>query len=106
MVEMMNKDDMYCITDKFSIYRVHGREGHRQRASFNLSTCMRSNNVIVSFNCFDCTGTNDYVDVIILYHDDDEARKEFLAQISDGFFKNCNIGKIELKAGNDLENIY
>ena len=102
----MNKDDMYCVTDKFSIYRVHGKEGHRQRASFNLSTCMRSNNVIFSFNCFDCTGTNDYVDVVLLYHNEDEARKEFYAQIYDGFFENCNIGKIEYKAGLDLGNVY
>ena len=101
----MKKDDMYCITDKFSIYRVHGRDGHRQRASFNLSKCIRSTNVIISFNCYDCTDTHDYVDVIILYHDKDEARKEFSAQISEGFFKNCNIGKIELKGGNDLGNI-
>ena len=103
---MLNKDDMYCITDKFTIYRVYGRDGHKQRASFNQSTCIRSNDVIISFNCSDCTGTNDYVDVVLLYHNDDEASKEFSAQISDGFFKNCNIGKIELKAGNDLENIY
>ena len=97
---------MYCITDKYSIYRVHGREGHRQRASFNQSSCIRSNDVVFSFNCFDYTDTHDYVDVIILYNDEDEARKEFYAQISDGFFENCNIGKIELKAGNDLGNIY
>ena len=97
---------MNCITDKFTIYSVYGRDGHRQRASFNLSTCIRSNNVIISLNSFDCTGTHDYVDVVLLYHNDDEARKEFYAQISDGFFENCNIGKIELKAGNDLENIY
>ena len=103
---MLNKDDMYCLTDKFSIYRVHGRDGHRQRASFKLSNCIRSNDVVFSFNCYDCTDTHDYVDVIILYHDDDEARKEFYAQISDGFFKNCNIGKIEFKAGRTLENVY
>ena len=102
----MKKEDMYCITDKFTIYRVYGRDGHRQRASFKLSTCMRSNNVIISFNCYDCSGTHEYVDVVLLYHNDDEDRKEFSAQISYGFFENCNIGKIELKAGNDLENIY
>ena len=96
---------MNCITDKFTIYRVYGRDGHRQRASFNLSTCMCSNNVLISFNCCDSTGTHDYVDVVLLYHNDDEARKEFYTQISNGFFKNCNIGKIEFKAGNDLENI-
>ena len=103
---MLNKEDMYCITDKFTIYRVYGRDGHTLCASFNLSTCMRSNNVIISFNCFDCTGTHDYVDVVLLYHNDDEARKEFYAQISNGFFENCNIGKIEFKAGKDLGNVY
>lgn len=92
--------------DKFSIYRVYGREGHRQRAAFNLSTCIRSNDVIFAFNCCDSTGTPYYVDVVILYSNDDEARKEFSAQISDGFFENCNIGKIEFKGGNDLGNIY
>ena len=102
----MKIDDTYLITDKFSIYRVHGREGHRQRASFNLSKCIRSNNVIISYNCCDRTGTPYYVDVILLYNNENEARKEFSAQISDGFFKNCYIGKIELKAGNDLGNIY
>ena len=102
----MNKDDMYCITDKFSIYRVHGIDGNCQCASFKLSTCMRSNNVIISFNCFDCTDTHDYVDVVLLYHNEDEAIKEFSAQISVGFFENCNIGKIELKGGIDLGNVY
>ena len=102
----MKKDDMYCTTDKFSIYRVYGSYGLKQLASFKLSTCMRSNNVIFSFNCCDCTGTYDYVDVVLLYHNNDEARKEFYAQISDGFFRKCNIGKIELKAGIDLGNVY
>ena len=102
----MKKDDMYCTPDKCSIYRVHGRDGHRQRASFKLSTCIRSNDVIFSFNCYDCTDTHDYVDVVIVYQDDDEAGKEFYAQISNGFFKNCKIGKIELIIGKDLGNVY
>lgn len=106
MVEKMKVDGTYLITDKFSIYRVHCRDGHRQRASYNLSNCIRSNNVIISFDCSDCTETHNYVDVILLYNNENEARKEFSAQISEGFFENCNIGKIELKVGNDLGNIY
>ena len=41
---MLNKDDMYCLTDKFSIYRVYGRDGQEIdfKTEYDIDTYMHT----------------------------------------------------------------
>ena len=78
------------------IYKVYGRDGHRQRASFepsfaNLKTWSGCD---VSMINSDITHTNDYCYVIIDAPTIGECEAEFLAQLFDGIFENCHFGKI------------
>lgn len=82
------------------IWKVYGRENHRQRESFNASYLNDFSNakdgirIIEVFNS-DKTGTNDYTIVIITRNTEEECRREFDGQLSDGIFENSHTGKIE-----------
>lgn len=78
-------------------YRVFGKDGHRQRASFgktySFTTC---DDVGIKCFCSDTTGSNDYVDVAITAEDYNMAMNEMEKQLSDGIFENCRYGKVTL----------
>ena len=85
---------LYYVTVK---YRVFGRDGHRQRASFgktySFTTC---EGVRITCFCSDTTGSNYYVDVEITAKDYSTARIQMAKQLSDGIFENCRYGEIFL----------
>ena len=80
-------------------WKVYGISGHRQRMSFGQSIrCDWSENGkirIVEIENFDKTSTNDYSLVTITRETADECYDELMVQISDGFFENARVGKIE-----------
>ena len=79
-------------------WRVYGRDGHRQRVSFEPSVrydFSRGNATrIVEIECADKTGTNDYVRLIITRNSMEECDAEMRGQISDGIFENSRVGRI------------
>lgn len=85
------------------IYRIYGLEDHRQAESFNPSRVLdfRTNangyerNIIIKIGNFDKTGTHEYTELVVTAESEKKAYNEILAQISDGIFENCRVGKIE-----------
>lgn len=78
-------------------WRVYGAEGHRQRESFcdSIEFDTWSGEHIEILNS-DKTGTNEYSIVRITSNGSERSCEEALnAQISDGIFENCNVGRIE-----------
>jgi len=83
---------------KRAMFRVWGKEGHRQKASWMAS---------VSFTCkdgvhietwgYDRTGSHEYVDIEFIISDESctTIDDELDAQLYDGVFECCNVGKIE-----------
>lgn len=91
----------------FSSYRVYGKDGHRQRASFNKSTILEFNDgTTMIFACSDVIDTHDYVLVTIYFTDKEIAKQHLCAQLFDGFFENCNFGNIKHGGGYDLGNLW
>lgn len=81
-----------------AMYRIWGREGHRQKASWQKSVKFAlDNGMSIETWCFDRTGTHDYVDVEITSQScsPHELYDELDAQLDDGIFECCNYGKIE-----------
>ena len=80
-------------------WKVYGREGHRQRESFNESYVYdfsRDDDIrIIAVHNSDKTHTNEYSLVIITRNTADECEKELHGQISDGIFENSSTGVIE-----------
>lgn len=79
-------------------YRVWGKDGHRQKASWQASTVFNtSDGYTIKTWCFDKTGSHDYVDVEIThpYCQASDLCDELDAQLSDGIFECCHYGKIE-----------
>ena len=78
---------------------MYGREGHRQRESFNDSykyDFSRNGKIrIIEVDCFDKTNTNDYVIVRITRDSYEDCERELDGQISDGIFENCRVGLVE-----------
>lgn len=87
------------------VWKVPGAVGHRQRDSFSPSDeweNKRNGKInILSFYRSDITGTNDYSLVEITADTNEECETEFEAQLYDGAFECCNVGKIEV-----IEKIY
>ena len=79
-------------------FRVFGKDGHRQRASFGESfefgTFGRS--AYVECLCEDRTLTNEFVDVIITTDSFKRCVNELDVQLSDGIFETCAVGKISI----------
>lgn len=81
------------------IYKVYGKDGHRQAVSFQKSKTYDFSNGenirILELKNSDITGTNDYTLLMISRNTTEEVKSELEGQISDGIFENYNVGKIE-----------
>ena len=83
------------------MYKVYGRDGHRQRASFFAShhydfrESTYARDIIIDILNEDRTGTNEYSLVIISGIDPGIITRELYAQICGGFFEDCGVGSIE-----------
>lgn len=75
------------------IFRVYGKEGHRQAKAFGRSrTWVLENGDWIHFACADETGSTAYTEVQTRTSANAD---EFLkAQISDGFFEDSHVGKV------------
>ena len=84
---------------KTRTWKIYGREGHRQRESFNQSCkydFTKGNDTrIIEVDNSDKTGTNEYSVVRITRNTNEECLSELEGQMSDGIFENSRIGKIE-----------
>lgn len=80
-------------------WKVYGRDGHRQRESFNQSythyLSTREKKLVIDMQNSDITGTNDYSIVRIECNTPEECEREFCAQLSDGIFENSGVGRVE-----------
>lgn len=86
-------------------FRVFGKEGHRQRASFGKSFEFSTfgSSTHIECVCEDRTFTNRYVDVIITADSFTRCAVELNTQLSDGIFESCKVGKIIIQ---DIEKEY
>ena len=86
-------------------FRVFGKDGHRQRASFGESFEFGtlSGSAHIECVCEDCTLSNKFVDVIVTADSFKRCADELNAQLSDGIFESCTVGKILIK---DIEKKY
>ena len=77
-------------------FRVFGKDGHRQRASFGESFEFGTlgGSAHIKCLCGDRTLTNEFVDVIITADSFKRCADELNAQLSDGIFEACAVGKI------------
>lgn len=77
-------------------FRVFGKDGHRQRASFGESFEFSTfgGDAHIECICEDRTLTNNFVDVIITADSYKRCVNELNAQLSDGIFETCATGKI------------
>lgn len=81
-----------------AMYRIWGKEGHRQKASWQKSvkftTC---DGYTIETWCFDRTGTHGYVDMEVTADTVSSAElyEEMQTQLDDGVFECCNYGNIE-----------
>lgn len=81
-----------------AIYRIWGKEGHRQKASWQKSVKFTtSDGYTIETWCFDRTGTHDYVDMEVSCDNckASDLYDEMLVQLEDGVLECCNYGKIE-----------
>lgn len=77
-------------------FRVFGKDGHRQRASFGESFEFDTfgGDTHIECVCEDRTLTNRFVEVIITADSFKRCVNELNAQLSDGIFESCAVGKI------------
>lgn len=94
-------------------FRIYGRDGHRQKLSFEPSrlydfSSEETGTRIIEFFNSDRTGTNEYVDIAITCDTAEKAFLELEGQLSDGFFENVNWGHVaEInEAGKEINSIY
>ena len=80
-------------------FRVFGKDGHRQRASFGKSFEFSTfgGDAHIECVCEDRTLTNKFVDVIIMANSLECCVNELNAQLSDGIFESCAVGKILIR---------
>ena len=80
-------------------FRVFGKDGHRQRASFGKSFefVKLGGSAHIKCLCEDITLTNKFVDVIITADSLECCVAELNAQLSDGIFETCTVGKILIR---------
>ena len=81
-------------------FRVFGKDGHRQRASFGESFefGIFGGSAHIKCLCEDRTHTNEFVDVIVTADSFKRCADELNAQLSDGIFESCAVGKILIKS--------
>lgn len=81
------------------VWKVFGAEGHRQKASFldSVSYDWSDGEKVRKFSveCYDKTGTHEYVVVRITRNTAKQCEEELEGQLSDGFFENVRTGAIE-----------
>ena len=84
------------------LFRVYGRDGHRQKASFGKS-CVCDlpgeneyipGSRIIEMRRADVTGTNQYAEIRITRDSMDDVMAELEGQLWDGFFENVKFGKV------------
>lgn len=80
---------------------VYGKDGHRQRESFNDSHIYnfsddQDGTRIIEVQNADKTGTNDYTKLIITRDSIADCHDELDGQILDGIFENSATGRIEI----------
>lgn len=79
-------------------WRIFGKDMHRQALSFeesfywNWSTDYDLR--ILSCDCSDRTGSNEYVDLTITRNTAEECDRELYGQLSDGIFENTSYGVV------------
>lgn len=81
-----------------AMYRIWGKEGHRQKASWQKSVKFTTpDGYIIETWCHDKTGTHDYVDMeVACWHcTASDLYDEMQTQLDDGILECCNYGKIE-----------
>lgn len=81
-----------------AMYRIYGKEGHRQKASWQKSVKFTTfDGYTIETWCFDKTGTHDYIDMEVscLHCTASDLYDEMQAQLDDGVFECCNYGKVE-----------
>lgn len=80
-------------------FRVFGKDGHRQRASFGESFqyAMLGGSAHIECLCEDRTHTNEFVDMLVTADSFKRCANELNTQLSDGIFENCAVGKILIK---------
>lgn len=81
-----------------AMYRIWGKDGHRQRASWKKSVKFTTNDgYTIETWCFDRTGTHDYIDMEVLCNNCKafDLYDEMLSQLEDGILECCNYGAIE-----------
>ena len=86
-------------------FRVFGKDGHRQRASFGKSFEFGTlgGSAHIECVCEDRALTNKFVEVIVTADSFKRCADELNAQLSDGIFESCTVGKILIK---DIEKKY
>ena len=81
-----------------AMYRVWGKEGHRQKASWQKSIKITTyDGYTIETWCFDKTGTHDYIDVEVsrLHCTAMDLYEEMQTQLGDGILECCNYCKVE-----------
>ena len=81
-----------------AMYRVWGKDGHRQKASWQKSIKFTTyDGYTIETWCFDRTGTHDYVDMEVTADSVSPADlyEEMQTQLNDGVFECCYYGKVE-----------
>lgn len=86
-------------------FRVFGKDGHRQRASFGKSFEFSTFGGAVKIECVceDRTLSNSFVEVVITADSFKRCVTELNAQLSDGIFESCAVGMILIQ---DIEKKY
>ena len=87
-------------------WKVYGAEGHRQKMSFDESVKWDFSNPnervrILEILNADVTGTNEYTVIKITRNSAEECEDELRGQLSDGYFENACVGKVEEIKGKD-----
>lgn len=81
-----------------AMYRVWGKDGHRQKASWQKSIKFTTyDGYTIETWCFDRTGTHDYVDMEVTADlvSPADLYEEMQTQLDDGVFECCYYGKVE-----------
>lgn len=82
------------------VAKVYGRDGHRQKESFNKSKLYdfsKENDIkkILVLNS-DFSGTNLFSEIYILRNSEEECYNTLWSQISDGIYENYNVGQVDV----------
>ena len=81
-----------------AMYRIYGKEGHRQKASWQKSVKFTTNDgYTIETWCFDRTGTHDYIDMEVTADlvSPADLYEKMQTQLDDGILEYCNHGKVE-----------